>query len=136
MKPADSVRLLVLSALWGGSFIFMRVAVPALGPVALIFCRVGIAGLALLVYARLLGQPLELRQRWLQYLVIGLLNSALPFVLIATATLRITASLAAILNATTPLFAALIAAAWLREPLTGGKLAGIALGLVGVSVVT
>lgn len=136
MRPADIARLLVLSALWGGSFIFMRVAAPALGPFVLVFFRVGIAGLVLLAYARLTGQQLALRERWRQYVMIGLLNSALPFVLIATAELRLTASLAAILNATTPLFGALIAAAWLREPLTARKLGGVALGLLGVGVVT
>ena len=136
MKPADMLRLLVLSALWGGSFIFMRVAVPALGPFVLVFCRVGLAGLVLLLYARLSGQQLELKSRWRQYLAIGLLNSAVPFVLISTAELHLTASLAAILNATTPLFSALFAALWLGEPLTGRKVGGIGLGLLGVSIVT
>ena len=136
MKPADMLRLLVLSALWGGSFIFMRVAAPALGPFVLVFCRVGLAGLVLLLYARLSSQQLELKSRWRQYLVIGLLNSAVPFVLISTAELHLTASLAAILNATTPLFSALFAALWLDEPLTGRKVGGIGLGLLGVSIVT
>lgn len=135
MKPADTIRLLVLSALWGGSFIFMRVAVPALGPFVLVFCRVGLAGIVLLVYARLSGQQLDLRARWRQYAVIGLLNSALPFVLISTAELHLTASLAAILNATTPLFSAFFAALWLGDPLTACKIGGITLGLLGVSIV-
>lgn len=136
MRPIDLARLLVLAALWGGSFIFMRVAAPVLGPIALIFLRVAIAGVVLLLYARLLDQPLGLRTYWRHYLIIGAINSALPFVLIATAALTLTASLTAVLNATSPLFAALFAALWLRDPLTLRKLLGIGLGITGVAVLT
>jgi drug/metabolite transporter (DMT)-like permease len=135
MRGQDVARLLVLAALWGGSFLFVRVAVPTLGPIALIAARVGMAGVALLAYASATRQELALRQFWRQYLIIGIVNSALPFVLIATAELHLTASLAAILNATSPLFGALVAALWLGEPLTGRKLAGLGLGLLGVSIV-
>ena len=134
MKPKDLLLLLTLSALWGGSFLFMRVAAPVLGPILLIALRVLIAGLALLVYALATHTDLELRQRWRQYLTIGLLNSAIPFTLIATAELHLTAGLASILNATSPLFGAVIAAFWLKESLTPRKLVGLGLGLVGVSV--
>lgn len=134
MTPKDLTALLVLSALWGGSFLFMRVAAPVLGPVLLIELRVLIAGLALLAFA-LATRPLpEFRSRWKPFLVIGVINSALPFTLIATAELHITASLAATLNATTPLFGALAAAFWLGERLTWGKGAGLLLGLLGVAV--
>ena len=134
MKPKDLGALLLLSALWGGSFLFIRVDAPILGPILLITLRVLIAGLVLLLYVVVTHTRLELRQRWWQYLIIGLLNSVIPFTLIATAELNLTAGLAAILNATTPLFTALIAAVWLQEALTGRKLVGLALGLVGVSV--
>jgi drug/metabolite transporter (DMT)-like permease len=127
MRPADLARLLLLSALWGGSFVFIRVAAPALGPIVLVEGRVLTAGLALLVYAVATKQRRALRERWRQYLVIGALNSAIPFVLISTAELHLTASLASILNATSPLFGALIAAAWIKEPLTPKKIVGIAL---------
>jgi drug/metabolite transporter (DMT)-like permease len=134
MRPADLARLLLLSALWGGSFVFIRVAAPALGPIVLVEGRVLTAGLALLVYAVATKQRRALRERWRQYLVIGALNSAIPFVLISTAELHLTASLASILNATSPLFGALIAAAWIKEPLTPKKIVGIALGVTGVTV--
>jgi drug/metabolite transporter (DMT)-like permease len=136
MQPVDLTRLLVLAALWGGSFIFMRVASPVLGPVVLIEARVLIAGLVLLAYATITRQQLDLRQHWRLYAMIGLLNSAIPFVLIATAQLHLTASLAATLNATSPLFGALIAALWLKDPLTRQKLTGIALGIIGVALAT
>jgi drug/metabolite transporter (DMT)-like permease len=134
MRPADLARLIFLAMLWGGSFIFIRIAVPVLGPVVLVTIRVLLAGTALLVYARITRRDLEVRARWRQYLILGALNSAIPFVLISTAELHLPASLAAILNATSPLFGAIIAAIWIKDPLTRRKLAGLALGLLGVSV--
>ena len=134
MKASDLAALLLLAALWGGSFLFMRVAVPVLGPVVLIEARVGVAGLALVAFALVTACLPDLRARWRQYAVIGVLNSALPFTLIAAAELHLSASLAAVLNATAPLFGALIAAAWIKERLTARKLAGLALGLAGVLV--
>jgi drug/metabolite transporter (DMT)-like permease len=134
MKPADVARLLVLAALWGGSFLFIRVAAPVLGPVVLVELRVLLAGLALLVYAKIARRQLDVRARWRQYLVIGALNSAIPFALISTAELHLTASYAAILNATSPLFGAVVAAAWLGDRLSWPKVAGLGLGVTGVAV--
>jgi drug/metabolite transporter (DMT)-like permease len=134
MQTGDFGRLICLAALWGGSFLFIRVAAPVLGPVVLVELRVLIAGLALLLYAAIRRRKLELRAHWRQYLIIGALNSALPFVLISTAELRFTASFAAILNATSPLFGAIIAAVWLKDRLTVGKIGGLILGILGVAV--
>lgn len=136
MRPADLARLFLLSALWGGSFVFIRVAAPVLGPVVLVEGRVLIAALTLLAYASATHQRLDLRARWRQYLMIGLLNSAIPFVLISTAELHLTASLASILNATSPIFGALIAALWIKDPLTPKKIAGMLISLAGVIVLT
>ena len=134
MKAPDLARLVFLAALWGGSFIFIRIAAPVLGPIVLVTLRVFLAGSALLVYALITRSDLELRTRWRQYLILGALNSAIPFVLISTAELQLPASLAAILNATSPLFGAVIAAIWIKDPLTRRKIAGLALGLIGVGV--
>jgi len=134
MQAGDLGRLIVLAALWGGSFLFIRVAAPVLGPIVLVELRVLIAGLALLLYAACTRRALDLRTRWWQYLIIGALNSALPFVLISTAELRLPASFAAILNATSPLFGAIIAAVWLKDTLTLGKIGGLILGIAGVGV--
>ena len=133
MKPGDLGALLLLSALWGGSFLFIRVAVPVLGPLALAEARVGLADLALLLYAASRRRAPDLRARWRPLLVIGAINSALPFALIMAAELRLSASLAAILNATSPLFGALVAA-WLGEALPARKVAGLLLGTLGVAV--
>jgi len=134
VTPKQFTALLVLSALWGGSFFFIRVAAPALGPVLLIELRVLIAGIALLFYALLSSQLPQLRSRWKTFLVIGIFNSALPFLCISTAELHLTASLAATLNAATPLFGALVAACWLGESIGPRKALGLLLGLVGVAV--
>jgi len=140
VKPIHYGALLILGAVWGASFLFIGMAVPEFGPLRLMFLRVLIAGLLLLVVARLtlrqagLRETLRLRENWRQYLIVGLLNSALPFTLIAFSELRLSVSLAAILNSTTPLFTALVAAAWGSERLTGHKIVGVLLGVIGVGV--
>lgn len=134
MKPRDLTDLLLLAALWGGSFLFMRYAAPAFGAAPLMWLRVAIASVCLLPLLILRGQARALTSRAGAMAVMGVTNSALPFVLIAWATLSITAGLAAILNATTPIFTALVAALWLRERLTALRIAGLLLGLAGVAV--
>src|SRR5215210_6659104 len=113
---------------------FIRVAVTALGPFLLVELRVGLAALALAPFAVALGRRSEVRSRWRQFLVVGMLNAAIPFSLIAFAEIEITASLAAILNSTTVLFSALVAAVWLEDPLTFRKILGVVLGILGVAV--
>ncbi len=131
--PASSLALLVvLAALWGGSFVFMRVAVPALGPIPLAFARVALAAMALLVLALAWRRIPPLRTRWRDFAVVGVVNSALPFSLFCYAEQYVTASTGAILNATSPFFGAVAAAWWLGEALTARKIAGMALGFAGV----
>lgn len=135
MKLYDLGRLLLLGAIWGASFLFIRIASPVFGPPTLVVLRVLVAGIVLILFAALTKQALHYRAHWRQFLILGALNAAIPFTLIATAQLNLTASMAAILNATTPLFGAFIAAFWLGDALTGRKLIGLALGLFGVSLV-
>jgi drug/metabolite transporter (DMT)-like permease len=136
MRASDFARLVLLAAIWGASFIFMRTLAPVLGPVLTAAARVTIAGVALLAWFRLTGFDAGLRRHWRQYLVIGVVNSALPFVLFSFAALHLPASYSAILNAATPLFAVLLSALWLGEPLTLPRLAGLAAGIAGVALVT
>src|SRR6267378_2362013 len=108
-KGPRSVRLrelgmlLLLAGIWGASYLFIRVASAPLGPVVLMEARVLIAGGTLYSYALATGQRPLLREQWKQFLILGALGSAVPFTLIAVAELYVPASLAAILNATTPL---------------------------------
>lgn len=132
MAPSDIARLLVLAGLWGGSFVFIRVAVLEMPPLWLAFARVALAFVALLLVGAAQRSVPSFRSHWREYLVIGAVNSALPFALYAFAEQYVTASTAAILNATSPFFSALVAAVWLKEPLTLRQLAGMALGFGGV----
>ncbi len=134
MTIRDLRALILLGVLWGASFLFIRVAVPALGPFALVELRVALAVVALLVYGLAIGRLPKLRAHWKRFLVLGLVNSAMPFSLIAFAEIELTASLAAILNSTTVLFTAVVAAFWTGEALTAGKATGVILGVVGVAV--
>ena len=132
MRIADLARLLLLAALWGGSFAFMRVAVPALGPIWLAESRVAIAFAVLLALALVRRDVPAFRYRWSGFLVVGAVNSALPFALFCFAEQFLAASTAAILNATSPFFGAIVAAVWLKEALKPSTLVGMALGLAGV----
>jgi len=125
-------ELILLAALWGGSFLVMRYAAPAFGAAALIWLRVAIASLCLAPLLLLRGQGAVLREHAAAIAVMGVFNSALPFVLIAWATLSITAGLASILNATVPIFAALIGAVWLGDKLGASRALGLAVGFGGV----
>jgi drug/metabolite transporter (DMT)-like permease len=134
MRPRDFAGLSLLGALWGGSFLFIRVAVSALGPFLLVELRVGLAATALLLYALVAGRLPKIRSRWRSFLVLGFVNAAVPFCLIATAEIHLTASLAAILNSTTVMFTAIVGAVWMGDLLTARKVVGIVLGIAGVAV--
>lgn len=132
MAPSSLALLALLGALWGGSFVFMRIAVPALGPIPLAAARVSLAAVALLLLAVAWGRLPPLRARWREFAFVGVVNSALPFSLFCYAEQHITASTGAILNATSPFFGAIVAAGWLGEALTARKVAGMTLGFAGV----
>ena len=134
MRRADLVRLLVLAALWGASFLLLRIIVPSLGTIATAESRVLIAGVALLVWHRIVREPFDWRAHRKPLFVVGLFNSAIPFTLFAFAAARLPAGYLAFLNATSPLFGALIARAWFGEPLGWRRIAGIACGALGVAM--
>lgn len=135
MSIAQLGALFFLGAIWGASYIFIRVAVEPFGPVFLMFARVALTVPILLGYARLRAIDLQIRVHWRQFLVLGFLGSALPFTLIAWAELTVSGSMAAILTSATPLFTTLVAVPGLGERLTAYKLIGAVLGIVGVSIV-
>ena len=126
--------LLALSLLWGGSFFFNGVAVRELPSFTLVWLRVALAAAALLAVLRVTGQSLPRDRRiWVAFLGMGLLNNVLPFVLIVWGQHRIASGLAAILNATTPLFTVLVAHGFTSdERLTPLKVAGVLVGMAGV----
>jgi len=134
VKPGDLARLAALAAIWGASFLFMRIVVPPLGPFATAWLRVALAGIALLVWLRFAGVGLGWREHWRLYLAVGLVNSAAPFALWGFAAVHLPASYLVVLNATSPLFGAAVAAAWLGERVGLRAGVGLALGVAGVAL--
>lgn len=132
MKLRDLLDFTLLAALWGASFLFTRMAAPAFGPFAIADLRTAIAAIVLLSLLIWRGGISELAPNALRFLLLGAFNSAIPFTLFAYAALSITAGLASILNATVPLFAALVAWLWLRERLTWLQWLGLGIGFAGV----
>jgi len=135
LKPAETLALLLLGALWGASYVFIRVAAPVIGPVLLIEVRLLLAAAALILYAAARGQRPITFDRWRSFLVLGAVNAAAPFTLVAFAELRLPASLAAILSATNPMFTAPIAAVVLHEVVGLRRFLGLVLGFCGVGIV-
>lgn len=135
MKNRDLGLLFALASIWGSSYIFISVAAPVVGPFWVVLVRTVLGWLVLTGFARLKGQGIPWRQYWRKYLMMGALNVAIPFALISTAELVVPGALAAILNATTPLFSALVVAFWFGDRLTMPRLAGLGLGILGVVLV-
>jgi drug/metabolite transporter (DMT)-like permease len=136
MKRGDYARLVALAAIWGSSFLFMRIAAPELGAVPTAWARLLLAGIVLTAFHALSGTHLEWRRHWKGYALIGAFNAAIPFVLFSFAALHIPASLSAILNSTAPLFGALIGAAAGEERLSVRRAAGLLTGFAGVIVIS
>lgn len=132
MKTSDLSELVGLAALWGASFLFMRLGAAEFGPVALAAVRVGGAAMVLLPLLRWRGQVGELRRHWRSIFVVGITNSALPFLGFSYAALSITAGLSSIFNASSPLFAAVLGWLWLKDRPSGPRIAGLAIGFAGV----
>ena len=124
--------MVVLAAIWGASFLFMRLGAAEFGPAALGALRCAGASLLLLPWLVWRGQWPALRQHWRAIAWVGVINSALPFLLFGVAALAINAGLSAIFNAATPLWAALIAVFWLHERLNRWRWLGLVVGVAGV----
>ncbi|MEO8623381.1 MAG: DMT family transporter [bacterium] len=135
MTVKQLLALLSLAALWGGSYLLIRIAVPAFGPTSLMAARVIIAAAVLAVGLRLTGRPTEgIRANAGPLLVLGAVHGAIPFTLIARAEMHVTASIAAVLGATIPLFSVVIGAVWLRQHISARRIVGLVLGVAGVTV--
>lgn len=134
MTTANMLRLVLLAAIWGSSFLFMRISAPVLGPAVLIETRVALAAVFLAIVALVLKKRLHLAQNWKHFLILGFFNSALPFLLFAYAASTLSASVLSVLNATAPMFGAIIGAIWTRQPIAMKTVAGLILGTCGVAV--
>jgi drug/metabolite transporter (DMT)-like permease len=134
MSASSFFKLIMLAAIWGGSFLFLRVAAPVLGPVLLIQCRVALAALFLVGLALLGRKPLDIRAHWKHFLILGLVNTAIPFVLFAWAAQVLPASLESVLNATAPIWGAILGALWTRTLPSAKTALGLVLGIAGVAI--
>ncbi|MDH0746038.1 DMT family transporter [Pseudomonas sp. GD03842] len=136
MRPSDYVRLLLLAAIWGASFLFMRVAAPVLGALPTAFFRVLLGAIGLLVILAILKTHHEFNGKFKATLILGVINSGIPFLMYSMAALLLPAGYSAILNATTPLMGVLIGAMFFNDSLTPKKAAGVLVGLLGISLLT
>ena len=136
MTPLEWGLLLILSLLWGGSFFFTGIAVRELPTLTIVLCRVGLAGVILYAVMKFQGLQMPLTPSvWIAFITMGLLNNAIPFSLIVWGQAHIASGLASILNATTPLFTVIVAHLFTKdEKMTGGRLVGVIIGVVGVGV--
>ena len=132
MTHRNLSELVLLAAIWGASFLLMRLGAADFGPAALAFVRVAGASLLLLPILAWRGQGGALRRHWWPILVVGLINSALPFVLFMVAALVLNAGLSAVFNATSPLWTAVVARLWLGDRLTPTRWFGLVVGFLGV----
>jgi drug/metabolite transporter (DMT)-like permease len=128
------VLFVAVAAIWGGSFLLMRIAAAEFGPFATAALRMGIGTLAMLPLLWWRGLLPQIGRHWRSLLWISLLNAGIPFACYAFAVLHITTGLAAILNATVPMFSALVAWMWLGQRLTQLRTLGIVIGFVGVAM--
>lgn len=134
IRLIDALELTLLAAVWGASFLFMRIAAPEFGPLVLIELRVAIAALVLLPFLLAREGTALMKLHWKKLVFLGVFNSAIPFFLFAYSTLFLTAGYASILNATAPLFTAVIAWVWLSQRLDRLQSAGLLVGIIGVAV--
>ncbi len=134
MSIRDLAKLVFLASIWGGAFIFLRVAVPEVGPLMTSILRVTLAAIVLSGYAMATGVAMHWRRNLKPYAVVGLFAAALPFTCFSFAALYLPAAYSAVLNATAPLFGAVFSVLWLADRLTVSKLGGLILGIVGVAI--
>ncbi|PYY67420.1 EamA family transporter [Pseudomonas jessenii] len=136
MNPVDIFRLLSLAAIWGASFLFMRIIAPVIGSIPTAFFRVSIAAAGLLVILGLMRISWDFKGKLKTVMLLGVINSGIPATLYSVAAQVLPAGYSSIFNATTPLMGVLIGGLFFHEKLTGAKLGGVFLGLFGVGVLT
>lgn len=136
MKPSLFAEFVLLGAIWGASFLFMRLSVVDFGALPTAFVRVSVASVFLLPILFWKRQGALLLRHWKSLFIVGLLNSAIPFACFSFALLTITTGLSAILNATVPLFGALVAWLWLKDRPGGSRILGLVIGFAGIVVLS
>ncbi|WP_413283144.1 DMT family transporter [Vibrio sp. MA40-2] len=134
MSLRNALQLLLLASLWGGSFLFMKIAANSLGPAVLIEARVLSAALFLLIVSIFIKRKLLLLKHKKHFFILGLFNTALPFLFFAYAAQTLNASTLSILNSTSAIWGAVISVFWTKTALTKNAVLGLMLGVIGVTV--
>jgi drug/metabolite transporter (DMT)-like permease len=136
MRPSDLLRLIGLAAIWGASFLFMRIIAPELGTFPTAFFRVLFASMGLLAIVAVMRIRWDFRGKLKLCLILGTINSGVPFALYALAAQFLPTGYSAIFNATTPMMGVIIGALFFSETLTTAKMIGVLFGLSGVTLLT
>jgi drug/metabolite transporter (DMT)-like permease len=136
MRLQDIFELVLLAAIWGASFLFMRSATPEFGAISLVVLRTGIAALCLLPLLLMSKKVKVVKKHWKAIFFVGMTNTAIPFCLFAYSTVLLGAGLASILNATAPMFGAIVAYLWLKQNLSTTAVVGLVVGFFGVVVIS
>jgi len=134
LKPLYLFELVILAALWGASFLFMRMGAPEFGPIVLIFLRTGIAATFLFPIVLVTKKWILIKENAFLLFVVGVVGTALPFSLLSYAVLSVSAGYASIVNATAPIFTAIIAWWWVRDELSFSAVVGLVVGFIGVFI--
>lgn len=132
MSLSQVFRLVLIAAIWGASHVLVRIAVPEIGPILTAFFRISIAAVTLLSFQTVTKLPLRLKENWKFYFLVGVLYTALPLSLFAFASVLLPSAYLVILNATTPIFAAVFATLILKEEFGWRKIASLSIGMIGV----
>jgi drug/metabolite transporter (DMT)-like permease len=134
MKLSDILLLIMLAAIWGSSFIFMRATAEVFGPIALITVRIVIAALCLFAFLFTQKRKQEFLENWRALAGLGIISSAIPFCFLAYASVSLTAGTVSILNAMTPVFTAWIAHIWLNDKMSKLQFLGLAISIIGLTI--
>lgn len=126
------IELPLLAAIWGASFLFMKIGAPEFGPLLFMALRTGVASILLVTILVLKKQLISLNKHKRHLFIVGTMNTAIPFVLFGWASLTLTAGSTSVLNATTPMFGAIVAVVWLKDKLRASAVIGLAVGFFGV----
>lgn len=132
MTTKPIIELPLLAAIWGASFLFMKIGGPEFGPILFMAIRTLVASILLLSLLALKSQIKELIENRKHIFIVGLMNTAIPFVLFGWATLTLTAGSTSVLNATTPMFGAVVAVLWLKDKMSASSILGLITGFIGV----
>ncbi|MBO9491800.1 DMT family transporter [Endozoicomonas sp. G2_1] len=132
MTRSASFELMLLAAIWGASFMFMRIGSPEFGPIVFMALRTSIAALFLLPLLFIRKQASAYHGYYRHIFIVGLFNTAIPFLFYGYATLSLSAGVSSILNATTPMFGAIVAYLWLKDKMSKTAVVGLVVGFIGV----